>query len=66
MAKCKIGGRSVTPAPVVHQNCLEELLGQICDQNCKWPVVCMNQDRLDLHCSRCPINKILESGGATS
>ena len=64
MAKCKICGRPVTAAPVVHQDCLEELLGQNCDQNCKWPVVCLDQDRLDVHCAQCPINKFLESRGA--
>lgn len=63
MADCKICGRPAQAALVVHRDCLEELLGQMCDMNCKWPVVCLDEDRLEMHCQLCPMRKILESEG---
>ncbi|MBP3319144.1 MAG: hypothetical protein J6K94_03975 [Ruminiclostridium sp.] len=66
MANCKACGRPATAALVIHQDCLHELLGQMCDHNCKWPVVCMDEERLEMHCRMCPIAKLLENGGVSS
>lgn len=38
----------------------EELISEFCDHYCRWPWVCMNQDRLDVHCDACPLPKLLE------
>lgn len=67
MAHCKACGRPATAALVIHQDCLEEIVSQMCDYYCKWPYVCQSSERLnDVHCERCPLNKLLEDGGAKS
>lgn len=38
----------------------EDLLSEFCDHYCRWPWVCMNQDRLDVHCDACPLPKLLD------
>lgn len=35
---------------------LEELTAEMCDGYCKWPNLCKNEDELDEHCAKCPMN----------
>lgn len=67
MANCKACGRPAQAALVVHLDCLEDIAAEICDHYCKWPWVCQSEERLhETHCSSCPLNKLLEEGGAKS
>ena len=61
MADCKFCGRPAKAAPVIHKECLEEVVSQICDYYCKWPYVCQSDERLhEAHCSKCPLEKLMQ------
>lgn len=50
MADCKICGRPAQAALVVHLDCLEEVVSQMCDYYCRWPWICQSDERLnDVH-----------------
>ena len=42
------------------EDVLEEFPATFCDTHCRWKVVCMNQERLSIHCATCPLKKILD------
>ena len=59
MAKCKICGRTVATAKVIHEHCLTGKLQQICDDYCKFKD--LYRDETDLeenHCSTCPMGEL--------
>lgn len=62
MANCKICGRPVVAGPVMHSECLEQILTetaeQFCDDYCCWPLT--NADLLDEHCKSCPIDRLMK------
>lgn len=66
MPYCKYCKRPVQATNVWHPECrakkMEELLQDYCDYYCKWAVVCLNKERLLLHCDRCPRRKIVGLG----
>ena len=39
---------------------LEKLTGVFCDNYCKYPGICSNQDELDQVCDECPMNEMFE------
>ena len=51
MAKCKICGKAVVTAHVFHRECwqeeVEKLAQVFCDNYCRWPRECPNQDELE-------------------
>lgn len=38
---------------------LNEVIEAICDDYCKWPDECSNQEELTEKCNDCPLNNIL-------
>lgn len=64
MAKCKICGKAVVTAHVFHRECwqeeVEKLAQVFCDNYCRWPRECPNQDELeDKHCDSCDLIRVL-------
>ena len=55
MANCMLCGQRVTTAQTVHADCLDGLLGRICDEYCRYPYISQSQDDLDEQCSTCVI-----------
>ena len=37
---------------------VDEVVSEMCDGFCHWPFVCANEDELDEHCDKCPLNKL--------
>ena len=68
MAKCKICGKAVVTTNVFHHECWQEeeaeKLAQVfCDDYCRWPRECPNQDELeDKHCDSCDLIRVLNLG----
>lgn len=67
MAKCKICGKTVVTAHVFHRECwqekVEKLAQVFCDNYCRWPRECPNQDELeDKHCDSCDLIRVLNLG----
>lgn len=67
MAKCKICGKAVVTAHVFHRECwqeeVEKLAQVFCDNYCRWPRECPNQDELeDKHCDSCDLIRVLNLG----
>lgn len=67
MANCKFCGKSVKCAEVHHTACrekaAEELCAVFCDEYCRWPFVCKDEDELqELHCDQCPMPRLLNLG----
>lgn len=61
MPNCSVCGQSVAAGLVAHRECLEEIVSNICDYYCKWPVVCEDKDRLiEKHCAKCPLDRLME------
>ena len=62
MPTCKICGRPVVAGPVMHSECLVQLVTeaaeQFCDNYCRWPVT--NADLLDEHCTNCPMDRLMK------
>ncbi len=62
MANCKICGRSVLAGPVMHSECLEQLVTEVaeqfCDNYCRWPLT--NAEQLGAHCDRCPMDQLMK------
>ena len=55
MAKCKICGKTVVT--------VEKLAQVFCDDYCRWPRECPNQDELeDKHCDSCDLIRVLNLG----
>ena len=65
MANCKICGRPVTAGPVMHSECLGQLVTeaaeQLCDDYCIWPDLCGSQEQLHReHCDSCPMDRLMQ------
>ena len=60
MPNCKICSETVTAGPVFHEGCLEGLAEQICEEYCRWPWECQEQDQMDEKCAACPLNRLVE------
>ena len=64
MANCKICGRPVTAGPVMHSECLEQLMTDVsekfCDSYCRGPVECISAEKLqEIYCDSCPMDELL-------
>ncbi len=63
MANCKICGRPVAAGPVMHGECLKQLVTetaeQFCDNYCRWPLT--NAEQLEAHCNSCPMERLMQS-----
>ena len=64
MPNCKYCGQPVTAAPVFHTACwkakLEDAAQIFCDQFCRWPWLCQDQEDLEEHCNGdCPFLSLL-------
>lgn len=67
MANCKFCGRPVRSAKVFHSACweleAEKALQIFCDDYCRWPRECPDEDSLqDLHCSGCALVRLVNLG----
>lgn len=67
MANCKICGQAVRVANVFHSACWEREANRVaetfCDDYCRWPRECSNQDSLEeLHCADCALVQLLNLG----
>lgn len=62
MANCKICDRPVVAGPVMHSECLEQLVTeaaeQFCDNYCRWPLT--NAAMLEEHCKSCPMDQFMK------
>ena len=67
MAKCKICGKPVEAAPVMHRECWETVTARMaeefCDEYCRFPQEIEDADSLkELHCDDCPLIRVLNLG----
>lgn len=67
MANCKICGRPVVAGPVMHSECLEQLVTEaaekFCDGYCVWPDMYVSLEKLHReHCENCPMERLMELG----
>lgn len=67
MANCKICDRPVVAGPVMHSECLEQLVTeaaeQFCDSYCRGPVECISTEKLrEMYCANCPMERLMELG----
>ena len=62
MANCKICSRPVLAGPVMHSECLGQLVTetaeQLCDSYCRWPLT--NAEQLEAHCDSCPMERLMK------
>ena len=62
MAICKICGQPVLAGPVMHGECLEQLVEktaeEFCDDYCQWPLT--DAKRLEEACKNCPMDRLLK------
>ena len=64
---CKLCGKAVTSARVMHAECWKrearELAEIFCDRYCRWPTECENADELvNEHCDDCHMIRVLNLG----
>ena len=67
MANCKLCGKRVVSARVMHTECWEhearELAEIFCDSYCRWPAECESEDELmSGHCDSCHLVRVLNLG----
>ena len=66
MANCKICGKPVRAARVLHAACwekaAEEMAQVFCDEYCRWPREVGSQEELEQHCDSCLMNRLAELG----
>ncbi len=65
MANCKICGRPVLVGPVMHGECLEQLVTeaaeQICDKYCRWLGAYVSSEQLQREiCDSCPMERLMQ------
>ena len=62
MANCKVCGRVVRSAPVIHEGCItrvvREVSAEICDNYCGYAKDDMTPAMLDGICGGCPLNRL--------
>ena len=39
---------------------LEKLTGEFCDQYCRFPYICQDEEALETVCENCPMNGLFE------
>lgn len=61
MAICKVCGRPVSAGPVMHGECLEQLVTELaekfCDDYCRWPLTSAGE--LEEACKSCPMDRLM-------
>ena len=66
MPNCKFCGQPVKTAKVFHPVCWEtaarKAAEEFCDEYCRFPRECEDQDGLELHCEACPVVRLLGLG----
>lgn len=66
MPNCKFCGTPVNAANVFHSACwekqVEKMAEDFCDNYCKFPGQCKDQDDLDKHCDNCALIRVLNLG----
>ena len=67
MANCKICGCPVVAGPVMHSECLEQLVTeaaeQFCGSYCCGPVECISVEKLqETYCANCPMERLMKLG----
>lgn len=66
MANCKICGKPVRAARVIHAACWEKAADEIaqvfCDEYCHWPREAEGEEDLDRHCDSCRLIQLLNLG----
>lgn len=67
MANCKICGKPVDAAPVIHRECWEKAVDEMaetfCNEYCRFPREIEDADSLqELHCDSCPLIRVLNLG----
>ena len=66
MANCKVCGKSVTAAHVMHAECWKQEVSNLaeifCDQYCRWPIECHSEEELAEHCDSCHMIRVLNLG----
>lgn len=66
MANCKLCGRKIEDGRPWHKPCWEqaarEMAETFCDEYCRFPRQCENQEELDRHCDRCALIRLLNLG----
>lgn len=65
MANCKICGRPVVAGPVMHSECLEQLVTEaaerFCDGYCCGPMECITAEELrEEYCKNCPMDRLMK------
>ena len=65
MANCKICGKPVLAGPVMHGECLDQLMTEtaekFCDDYCRWRVECVSNEKLhETYCDLCPVNELMK------
>ena len=62
MANCKICGNPVLAGPVMHGECLDQLMTKtaekFCDDYCRWPLT--DAELLETHCNSCPMDELMK------
>lgn len=67
MANCKFCGKPVLVGKVFHAVCWEKqvtenITKQFCDQYCRFPRECPDDESLATHCDSCVLVKVLNIG----
>ncbi len=67
MANCKICGKPVVAGPVMHSECLEQLVTEVVDQFCDYcicPYTCASMGQLHReYCRVCPVAQLMKKLG---
>ena len=62
MANCKVCGKSVRSAPIVHERCMKRVIEDVqkdmCDDYCRYTGEGFDKDALEEMCSSCPMNRL--------
>ena len=67
MANCKFCGKPVLVGKVFHAACWEQhtterITEQFCDQYCRFPRECRDDESLAKHCDGCLLIRVLNAG----
>ena len=67
MANCKICGKPVRSAKVIHSACWEtaahRVVETMCDDYCRWPREIQDKESLEeLHCNDCALLRLINLG----
>lgn len=67
MATCKCCGKETNYPVAFHPACweteFEKALGTFCDEYCRWPLECANEEELEeKHCNNCGLVHMMNLG----